>query len=153
MPLKLVKRPKSPNWIMRGTVRGQTIEETTGTSNKEAAEAIRIKRENELLTESVYGKELTITFAHAVLDYLEHGNADKRFLSAIVDHFGKTLLREIDQHAIDLAAKKLYPKASNSTRNRQVYTPISAILHHAARKKWCPVPLIERPKQPPGKLR
>lgn len=153
MPLKLVKRPKSPNWIMRGTVRGQSIEETTGTADKETAEAIRIKRENDLLTESVYGKELTVTFAHAALDYLEHGNADQRFLKQIVDYFGKMLLRDIDQHALDVGAKKLYPKAANSTRNRQFYTPVSAILHHAARKKMCPVPLIERPKQPPGKLR
>lgn len=153
MPLKLVKRPKSPNWIMRGTVRGQSVEETTGTSNKEAADAIRIKRENEILTESIYGKALTVTFKHGTLDYLEHGNAAKRFLGRLVDHFGATLLRSIDQHAIDLAAAKLYPKAGPATRNRQVYTPVSAILQHAARKGWCPVPVIARPKQPACKIR
>lgn len=153
MSLKLVKRPKSPNWIMRGTVRGQSIEETTGTADKAAAEAIRVRRENELLTESIYGKKATVTFATAALDYLEHGDGERRFLQKLVDHFGTTLLREIEQHAIDVAAKKLYPNAGPATRNRQVYTPMAAILRHAASKGWCAMPTLERPKQPKGKVR
>lgn len=92
MPLKLCKRPKSPNWIMRGTVRGQSIEETTGTSCKATAEAIRIKREGELLTESVWGKTHTMTFAQAALDYTEAGG-EKRFLTPLVRHFGILPLR------------------------------------------------------------
>lgn len=153
MPLKLVQRPKTKNWIMRGTVRGLSIEESTGTSDKKLAEEIRAKREAEILTESVFGKQATVTFAHAVADYLEHGSGATRFLQPLLDHFGVTLLREIDQHAIDLAAKKLLPNAGPATRNRQIYTPVSAILRHAARKKWCDVPILARPKQPKGKLR
>ncbi len=153
MPLKLVHRPKSPYWIMRGTVRGISIEESTGTTDKAVAEEIRAKREAEILTESVYGKSITVTFAHAVADYLEHGSGAKRFMQPVLDHFGTTLLRQIDQHAIDTAAKKLFPKAGPATRNRQVYTPISAVLHHAASKGWCPKPVIARPKQPEGKVR
>ena len=53
MPLKLIKRAKSPNWIIRGTVRGVRVEESTGTAEKRAAEEIRAKREAEILTESV----------------------------------------------------------------------------------------------------
>jgi integrase len=153
MSLKLVKRPKSPNWIMRGTVRGLSIEESTGVADKKLAEEIRARREVELLTESIFGKATTVTFAHAVADYLEHGAGNKRFIAPLLDHFKTTLLREIDQHAIDVAAKKLYPKAGAATRNRQVYTPVSAILHHAARKGWCIVPVLERPKQPKGVVR
>lgn len=157
MALKLVRRPKSTNWIIRGTIRGVRYEETTGTSNKQAAEAIRVQRENEILTESVWGKKATVTFAHAALDYLEHGGrkggGEKRFLQPLVDHFSTTRLREIEQHTIDVAAKKLYPKAGLATRNRQVFTPMAAILHHAARKGWCPVPTLKRPQQPPGKVR
>jgi integrase len=152
MPLKLCKRPKSPNWIMRGTVRGQGIEETTGTTCKATAEAIRIKRENDLLTESVFGKTHTATFAQAALDYVEAGG-EKRFLKRLVEHFGNTPLRLIGQEAVDNAAKKLLPLGSNATRNRQVYTPLSAILRHAARKGWCKTPIFARPKQPPGVIR
>ncbi|QGM46670.1 tyrosine-type recombinase/integrase [Methylocystis heyeri] len=151
--LKICKRPKSPYWIMRGTVRGQSIEESTGTADKKLAEEIRAKRENEIINEAVYGKTVIMTFAHALADYLEHGAGNKRFLTPLLDHFNTTLLKDIDQHAIDLAAKKLYPNAGPATRNRQVYTPVSAILRHAARKKWCDVPILARPKQPKGKLR
>jgi len=153
MSLKLCQRPKTPNWIMRGTVRGQGIEESTGTADKKLAEEIRAKREAELINEAVYGKAVVVTFAHAVADYLEHGAGNKRFLAPLLKHFNTTLLREIDQHAIDLAAKKLYPDAGPGTRNRQVYSPVSAILRHAARKGWCPVPALARPKQPKGVIR
>lgn len=153
MPLKLVKRPKTPNWIMRGTVRGQSIEESTGTSDKSLAEEIRAKREVELFKEAVYGKQSVVTFAEAVADYLENGAGAKRFLKPLLDHFGVTLLRHIDQDAIDKAAKKLLPKSAPATRNRQVYTPASAVLRHASRKGWCAVPILARPKQPKGVVR
>ena len=153
MPLKLVKRPKTPNWVMRGTVRRQSIEESTGTSDKRLAQEIMDRRLKELLETSIYGKTETLTFAQAVVDYMEHGAAADRFLAPVLEHFGTTLLRDVDQHAIDVAAKKLYPKAGAATRNRQVYTPISTILHHAARKGWCPAPVIQRPKQPRGVTR
>ena len=145
MPLKLVKRPKSPYWIMRGTVRGVRVEESTGTPDKRAAEEIRAKRAAEILTESIYGRAATMTFANAALSFLEEGST-RRFVGPLLDHFGTTPLRHIGQEAIDSAASKLYPKASNATRNRQVYTPVSAILQHAARKGWCPRPVFSRPK-------
>jgi hypothetical protein len=34
MPIKLVRRAKSPNWVMRGTLRGIRVEESTRTDNK-----------------------------------------------------------------------------------------------------------------------
>ena len=49
---------------------------------------------------------------------------------------GVIALARIDQAAIDAAGRKLYPNAAASTLNRQVYTPISAVLHHAARRGW-----------------
>ena len=151
--LKLVKRPKSSNWVMRGTVRGVSIEESTGVADRKAAEEILTKRQAEILTESVWGKTATVTFAHAVADYLEYGAGNRRFLTPLLKHFGTTLLRDIDQHAIDLAAKKLYPNAGPATRNRQVFTPASAVLRHAARKGWCATPTLARPKQPKGIVR
>jgi integrase len=158
MPLKLKRRPNTPNWIMRGTVRGQSIEETTGTSDYQAAEAIRIQREKEILDRSVYGTKITTTFAEAALDYLKFGGregdgGEVRFLKPIIDHFSITLLHKIGQDEIDRAAKALYPKAGPATRNRQAYTPIAAILKHAARKGWCATPVLRRPSQPKGKLR
>ena len=45
--LQLVRRPKSPNWIIRGPVRGIRVEESTGTSKRRIAEEIRAKRESD----------------------------------------------------------------------------------------------------------
>lgn len=153
MSLKIVKRPKSQFWIIRGTIGGIRIEESTGTSEKALAEEMRAAREAELFKEKVYGKAATVTFAHAVADYLEHGRGDKRHMAPVLAHFGTTLLRHVDQHAIDVAAKKLLPNASPATRDRQVYGIVSKVLHHAARKGWCNPPIIARPKKPKGVVR
>ncbi|MCA6105354.1 tyrosine-type recombinase/integrase [Bradyrhizobium australafricanum] len=152
MPLKLVKRPKSPNYVMRGTVRGIRIEESTGTSDKRVAEEIRAKREAEILAESVYGRSATATFAAAALSYLENGGK-KRFTPLVITYFGTTPLAKIDQDALDRGAKKLYPNAAPATADRQFYAVVSAILHHAAARKWCPPPVIKRPKKPPGRVK
>lgn len=152
MPLEIKRRPKSPYWIIRGTVRGIRVEESTGTSDRRVAEEIRAKREAELLTQSVYGRRATATFAEAALSYLQHDGA-ARFLDPIIRHFGVTPLAQIDQDALDRGAKKLLPKAAAATRNRQFYTPTSAVLHHAARRGWCSLPIIERPKAGPDRVR
>ncbi len=144
MPLKLVQRPRSPYWIMRGTVRGQSLEESTGTADRRAAEEIRIKREGELLAQSIHGRRATATFAEAALSYLKAGGAH-RFLEPVVKHFSKIPLAKIDQDAIDEGALKVYPNVANATRDRQFYTPVSAVLKHAARRKWCDWIEIQRP--------
>jgi len=152
MSLKLVKRPKSPYWIIRGSVGGVRFEESTGTSDRKRAEEIRVKREGEIHSELIYGKKATATFAHAVSSYLENGG-NHRFLAPVLDFFGTIPLTRIDQDALDAGAKKLFPKSSASTRNRQFYTPASAVLHHAAQRGWCTKPIIARPKQPTGRIR
>jgi integrase len=146
MSLKCVRRPRSPNFILRGTVRGIRVEESTGTNDRKIAEEIRAKREAELIAQSVYGRRAVATFAEAALSYLQQGGSG-RFLNPIISHFGTTPLAQIDQDALDRAAAKLYPNVSGSTRNRQFYTPASAVLHHGAKRGWCPRPIIERPEE------
>jgi integrase len=152
MPIRIVKRPKSPHWIMRGTVRGIRIEESTRTDDRRAAEEIRAKREAEILEQSVHGRRATATFPQAVVSYIEQGGP-RRFLGRIVEHFGMTPLARIDQDAIDQGARKIYPDASDATRNRQFYTPVSAVLAHAARRGWCSPIALQRPRTVPGRVR
>lgn len=152
MPLKLIRRHGGKNWYIRGTVRGVTVDETTGTDDRDRAEQIRIRREAEILDRSIHGARKTATFLEASVMYLENGGAS-RFVDIVARHFGTMPLSEIDQAAIDRAAKRLYPKASAATRNRQVYTPVSAILHFAAKRKLCDRPIMERPKQAKGRVR
>ena len=150
--LKLQQRHSSPYWYIRGTVRGQSVDESTGTTIKKAAEEVRVKREAELLEQSIHGRRVTMTFSQAALSYLELGG-DKRFMAPVLKHFGTTKLARIGQHEIDNAAKKLYPSAAPSTLVRQVYTPVSAVLQHAAKRGWCTVQKLERPELPEGRVR
>ena len=69
MPLQLVKRKGSNHWYVRGTVRKQPVFESTGTDDKKAAEEIRIKREARLLTDSIHGKDSSVTFFEAAVSY------------------------------------------------------------------------------------
>jgi integrase len=152
VPLKLVRRPKSPHWVIRGTLRGIRLEESTGTDSKAIAEEIRAKREAEILAESIYGRRATVTFASAALSYMENGGS-ARFLEAVIKHFGTTLLAKIDLDAIDRMARKLYPDGCSATRNRQAYTPASAVMRHAARRGWCAPLIIERPEPSSERVR
>jgi integrase len=137
---------------MRGTIRGIFHEESTGTRDKRLAEEIRAKRENEILQESVHGRRATATFAEAAVSYLEAGGS-KRFLEPIIKHFGVTSLAKIDQNVIERGARKLYPEASDATQVRQFYTPVSAVLRHAAKRGLCAMPMLERPKSAPKRPR
>ena len=94
MSLRLVRRPKSPHWIIRGTVRRVRVEESSGTGDKRAAEEIRAKREAEILEQSIHGRRATCTFAEAALSYIESGGS-KRFLEPVLRHFGTTPLARV----------------------------------------------------------
>lgn len=152
MPLKLVRRPKTPHWVMRGTVRGLSIEESTRTGDRKAAERIRIRRENALLDQSIEGSRAVVTFEHAAESYMIE-TRNTRFLAPIIRHFAGKLLASIRQAEIDRMAGKLYPGASPATINRQAIGPAVAVLRHASRKEWCDRPIIARRKEPAGRIR
>lgn len=131
MPLKLIPpRPgKSPNYSVRGTYLGQYVDRTTGSPDKATARKV-LKRIEADIEAGAFARDSGPTFADAALTYLDAGG-DDRFLEPLTQHFKATPLARIDQAAIDQAAKEIYPGASNATRNRQVYTPMSAILKRA----------------------
>ena len=56
---------------------------------------------------------------------------ERRFVAPLLRHFGETPIAEIDQAAIDAAAVAIHPGGTPATRNRQVYSPTSAILRRA----------------------
>jgi len=153
MPLRIVKgRHGSPNFYLRGAVRGIRIDESAGTGNRAKAEEIRTRREAELLDQSIHGRRATATFASAALSYMQQGG-EARYLKPLLAHFGTGRLSAIDQAAIDRCAALIKPGAAESTVNRQIHTPISSVLKHAAARGWCEFRPIERPKQPKGKTR
>src|SRR5262249_32848314 len=92
------------------------------------------------------------TFAEAALVYLRAGG-DKRFLvhsksgepSKLLAWMHEKRVDEIDDAVMTEAAVALYPSAAPITVNRQLYTPVIAVLTMASKgKPWKPD--ISRPK-------
>ncbi|AQS90669.1 integrase [Gluconobacter albidus] len=157
MSLKIVKRPNTKNLYIRGTIRGTSVCESTGTSDPTRAEEFRAKREAELWTESIYGKKATVTFAHAVAAYLEaeeRSETTKFHLRRLLNHFGTTRLIEIAQPQLDDAYRKILRdgiSASSATKMRGVLTPLRAVLEFAAIRQWCDRPAFDTPRIPRGR--
>lgn len=128
MPLKLVppRAGKSPNWTIRGTHLGVSINRTAGTADKKLATKLLASLREEI-ERGAFSSSKGPTFASAALKYIQAGG-ERRFVLKLAEHFGETPLERIDQAAIDDAATAIYPHASVATRNRQVYSPVSAIL-------------------------
>jgi integrase len=152
MSLKLKRRPGRPHWYMHGTVRGISIRESTGVADEKTAEAIRARREWEIIQRSVFGADATATFVGAAVGYLEAGG-ERLYLKPIIAKIGSVPLAKVGQALIEKVARDLYPDASPATRNRQVFTPIAAVLNHAAKRGLCARRVIERPAQPKGRVR
>jgi integrase len=152
MPLKLKRRPGRPNWYINGTIRGVTVRESTRVADQKAAEAIRARREWEIIQRSVFGAEATATFVGAAVSYLEAGG-ERTYLKPIIAKIGSMPLAKIDQAVIERTARALYPNASPATLNRQAFTPMAAVLNHAAKRGLCARRIIERPPQPKGRVR
>src|SRR5215470_2913837 len=152
MSLKLKRRPGRPHWYIHGTIRGLTVRESTGVTDQKTAEAIRARREWEIIQRSVFGPEATATFVGAAVSYLEAGG-EKTYLKPIIARIGSLPLAKLDQAMIERTARALYPNASPATLNRQAFTPIAAVLKHAAKRGLCAHRVIERPEQPKGRMR
>jgi integrase len=133
VPLKIsaTRHSQTRNLYIRGTYLGVSVDQSSGTNKRSVAATIlkRIEREIEL-GEFRKAKPRSPTFLEAAIGYMEAGRR-KRYVAKLIKHFGETPLDQIDQGAIDTAAVALHPNAGNATRNAGVYTPISAILHHA----------------------
>lgn len=149
MPLKLVLTSRSPNWWLRGSVRGISVRETTGTPNREEAEMVLIIRSKEVLEESLFGKRANVTFDQAAESYLEAGGSS-RFLDRVRMYFGNKPLRNLRQNDLDVAALTLFPRTTPATRNRQCYTPFIAVWNHAVLNDWADLRLWRRPRKQKG---
>jgi integrase len=153
MGLNLFQRKAGGSYYARGTVAGQRIYESLGTGDRRLADALRIRREAELLERHALGRAATVSFAEAALTYLEAGG-EGRFLGRILEHFGsETLLKDIDNEAVNRAARALYPEASPATVNRQLITPISAVVSMAAEDGLCEAKKFRRRKGDKARLR
>lgn len=137
--LKLVRRHGSAFLYMRGTVRGISVDESIGVKHgqRRFAEEIRARREAELLEESIHGRRAVATFSQAALNYLENGGFRSYRLADVISYFGTTKLSKIGPAEIHAGAKAVFPGMQPASRRTHWYTPVSAILSHAAARGWC----------------
>ncbi|MGQ2950101.1 MAG: tyrosine-type recombinase/integrase [Agrobacterium sp.] len=131
---KLYKRKGGDVWQYEFTVDGRRTRRSAETADRRLAEDIAIKHEAAERRAVVHGQEAVLEFRHAVALYADDGR-DLRFTVKLLDHFGKRLIKDITGPEIRKAAKILYPDAIPATWNRQVVTPMRAIINHAADAK------------------
>lgn len=131
MPLKVVapREGKSPNFTIRGTYLGQSVNRSSGTSKRAIALQVLKKIERDI-ERGEFSEPDEATFASAAAAYMKAGG-ERTYLKRLLEHFGETAISRIDQAATDAAAIALYPNRSAATRNRGVYTPVSAVLKRA----------------------
>lgn len=131
MPLKLVPPApgRSPNWRIRGTYLGVYIDRSAGTGERRVAaqQLTTIKAEIERGELQRRDAPAPLSFAAAAVVYMKAGG-ERRFLEPILLRIGNRPLAEIDQATVNALAVELYPDATPATRNRQVFTPIAAVL-------------------------
>ena len=145
MPLSLVRRPKSPNWILRGTVRGIRVEESTGIGDRKIAEEIRAKRESEIIEQSIHGRRATRDLRRSRVKL----SGERR--QPALPRAGHQAFR---RHA----ARSYRPRCHRQGRPQALpggdrchpypavlHAGVSAVIAHAARRGWCSPLLIERP--------
>lgn len=151
MPLKLEepRKGKSQNYRIRGTYLRMRVDRSAGTSDPTLAAKVlkEVEREVEESFKRGRPKASGPTFAGAVRKYVDMGG-EERFIFPLLKRFGTMQLSDITQELIDEAAIALHPRSSPSTRNRQVYSPMSAIL----KANRVNMPLI-RPKGSRGNTR
>jgi integrase len=143
MPYKLIppKAGRSLFWRVRGTEFGAYLDRSTQTGDRrEAARFLKLWRDEAERAALSGPVKIEATFGLAAVAYMNSGR-DERFLPPLIEHFKDKPLADIDQAALNAAAVALYPRGSDATRNRQVYSPVSAILKHAGIRK-----AFQRPK-------
>lgn len=141
MPIKLIDpRPgKTPFYAGRGTYLGHYVDRSTKARKKSVAKKVIQKWMREIERGEFAAKD-PLSFAAAAAAYMQAGGDAGRLVD-IIGYFKDRAAAEIDQVAIDGCAAHFYPDGTAPTKNREVYTPISAVLKHAGVKF-----AIKRPK-------
>ena len=159
MPLRIVRQPHTTNFWLSGTVLGQRVRESTGTDKPALAEERRAAREAQIYRARVHGLKTSRTFAEVALSYLKRNRSDdtKRRLNRVLRylqtaHLDTIACDQVNQELLDQACEALLrPGAADSTRLREVVSPVKAVLRHGAIRGWCAIPLFETLRQ--GKRR
>ena len=143
--LKLYKRGKV--WWIDGRLNGERVRESTRETERQAADDYALNREASAKKEREFGPESVLTFGAAAGFYLDAGKST-RYLTPIFNKWERRLVREIKPGHVHDLARELYPKGGPATRNRQVISPVQAVINHSAKRGLCSPIRVERFKVP-----
>ena len=129
-------RKRGSVWHYSFTVAGKRIRRSAETADRQLAEDVALKHEARLRRAAVHGEKAELTFAEAVNLYLDH-KPDSRYLLPVLEHFGKKKVEAITPPLVRQAARNLYPGCAAATWNRQVVTPVRAVINFAAEEGLC----------------
>jgi integrase len=138
---------RSPNWTARGSEFGRRVEFSTGTRDRRQAEETVKAYLETLIRERIGAK----TFAYAIDAYCAYkhpGKTERKWFARMKAMFGDKRLEEVIHADLVQVIERYMPEASNAYKNRAVITPASAVLHYAAKQRWCPYVKMERYKVP-----
>lgn len=139
--LKLYRRGKV--WWVDGILNGERVRQSTRETERKDAEGYALNLEAQARREAEFGPEAVLTFGAATGFYLDAGKSD-RYLAAIFNRWEKRLVKDIKPGNVHDLARELYPKAGPATRNRQVISPVQAIINHSAKRGLCAPIRVER---------
>ena len=145
--LKLKRRPESPNWQIEGVCpyTREFVRESTRTADRQQADAILTLRLNERREIALFGNSNgTKAFAAAVIEYVKK-TGNKRYVAPLLEHFGRTPMREIEDTSVTTFCDQVYPNAKASTLVRQVYGPLQAIWNLAVEVKMAQPRKFKKP--------
>lgn len=148
--LKLTKRTRTDKGAKRtiyyisGTYAGHRIRESLGTDRRETAQRLFETKRKEIIAALDAGTDRKLKFATAAAGYIENSDGEDRFLAPLIEEIGETAIANLTSGSVHDVARKLYPNAKPSTRNRQVITPVLAVINWAAERRMCAPVLIKR---------
>jgi integrase len=142
MPLEIYRR--GPTWWVRGRVElhGRAVtgyyRQSTGASGEAGARDWCRAEEERAIRRHLLGDEAPgLTFAEAVMLYPAKPN-EAKFLIRIVQEIGETRLSDITPETVRALGQAIYPDAATDTWQRQVVTPVRAVINYAHDKGKCP---------------
>lgn len=151
--LKVSPRKGSPYWQITGTVKTSKgphrVRESSGTTDKAAAEAEANRIEARIRTEDHLGPQATTTFGEAADLYTADKEREEEapashYLANIIVKVGHKRLAEFSPGEVQDIAKAIHPKASAATRNRHGIVPFMAVYNYAVKRKLAPPMVVER---------
>lgn len=143
MPLKLIKKGKI--FHVTGTIDGRRVRESTGTANRDNAEAFRRDLERDI-EDRTYKKD-SACWAEAMTYYMEkRGDSQKAFLAPLFDHFGAMRLKDITPVVVSSYVQDNLSHLEPSSIKRVFYTPMNSVMRAGHQAQLCPLMRFEPPK-------